>query len=147
MKSIPNSYIFDPELAGSYINHTLPENIKCSDFQDHYEWRMINRMMLNKLLRQYSGIIVIPMTITKKDYYYEITKDVDSTAIKNFFLKADRETLENRLIKRGDHVGSWPHQQIERYLKAFEQTDIYHVIDTSDKEIDEIISSILTEIN
>ena len=51
VKAIPNSYLFDPEYAGSYINHIIPENIKCSDFQDHYEWRMINRMMLNKLLR------------------------------------------------------------------------------------------------
>ncbi len=147
VKAIPNSYIFDPEHAGSYINHIIPEDIKCTDFQDHYEWRMINRMMLNKVLQQSTRIMIIPMTITKQDYFYEITKDVNSAAIKKFLLAADRETLENRLIERGDNIGSWPHQQIERCLKAFDQIDIYHVIDTSEKEIDEIVSSILIEIS
>lgn len=92
-------------------------------------------MMLNKLLQQSTGIIIIPMTTTKEDYFYEITKDINSAAIKNFLLAADRETLENRLIERGDNVGSWPHQQIDRCLKAFDQINLYHVIDTSEKKL------------
>ncbi|TDL94300.1 tunicamycin resistance protein [Macrococcus brunensis] len=147
VKIIPHSFLFDPEVAEGYINHVIPDDIKYSDFQDHYEWRMINRMMINKLLQQYTGIIIIPMTITNEDYFYEITKDIDSAAIKNFLLAADRKTLESRLIKRGDNIDSWPHQQIERCLKAFNNTLIYQVIDTSNKEIDEIVSSILIEIN
>ncbi|PKE18959.1 hypothetical protein [Macrococcoides caseolyticum] len=108
---------------------------------------MINRLMINKLLQQYTGVIIIPMTITNEDYFYEIIKVIDSAAIKNFLLAADRETLENRLIKRDDNIGSWSHQQIERCLKAFNNIDIYQVIDTSNKEIDEIVSSILIEIS
>ncbi|WP_157820034.1 hypothetical protein [Macrococcoides caseolyticum] len=38
VKVIPHSYLFVPEDARGYINHVIPEDIKCSDFQDHYEW-------------------------------------------------------------------------------------------------------------
>ncbi|WP_165981140.1 AAA family ATPase [Macrococcus lamae] len=145
-RALPNSYLFDPEQAASFINHVIPSELKLSDFQDYQEWRKINRLMLNKLVSQYSGVIIIPMTITNEKYYYEITRDIDQTIIKRFLLVADKETLKNRLITRGDYIGSWPYQQIDRCLRAFNQNEIWQPIKTIDQTVDVVVSSIIEQL-
>ena len=83
---------------------------------------MINRLIINKLLQQYTGVIIIPMTITNEDYFYEITKDIDSAAIKYFLLAADRETLENRLIKRGAYQACANEVNVLIYVRGYATT-------------------------
>lgn len=38
-KRIENSYLYDPELVGDFLQHQLPKTLCPEDFQDYSVWR------------------------------------------------------------------------------------------------------------
>ncbi|WP_153049031.1 adenylyl-sulfate kinase, partial [Streptococcus suis] len=40
-KRIENSYLYDPELLGDFLQHKLPQTVCPEDFQDYSVWRQI----------------------------------------------------------------------------------------------------------
>lgn len=118
-RRIPESHIFDPENTGEYLWKNLPPQYGEGCFQDIPLWRSINLMMLETMDREYDGAVIVPMTITDEEYFYEIVgglmgRDVD---VRHFTLLASRDTLMERLIRRGDGGQSWAARQIDRCLK------------------------------
>lgn len=118
-RRIPESHIFDPENTGEFLWRNLPPQYSEGCFQDIPLWRSINLELLETLSREYSGTVIVPMTITDEEYFYELVggllgRDVD---VRHFTLLASRETLTERLTKRGDGGQSWAARQIDRCLK------------------------------
>ena len=121
-RRIPDSYIYDPENVGYWIRENEPKSLQADNFQDEPLWRSVNRDMLFHLAANYSGVILVPMTLVSTQYYEEIItslreKDVD---IRHFLLYPSRETVKKRLASRGEGKNSWAWQQIERCYEAFE---------------------------
>jgi adenylylsulfate kinase-like enzyme len=69
-RRIENSYIYDPENAGYFIRKNIPQQINTEDnFQDYKLWRDFNLKMLRFIADSFDGTIIVPMTVTNRQYY------------------------------------------------------------------------------
>lgn len=60
-------------MAGEFIWNNSPDCIsRKGDFQDIPLWRDFNYQMLKYLHENYSGTIIVPMTLINKKYYSQI---------------------------------------------------------------------------
>lgn len=89
------------------------------------------------------------MTIYVKRYYDEIISQLinENVEVKHFILEARKQTIIDRLIKRGESENCWAAQHIDICLKAFENEICAEKIDTQFKSIDEIVSEIIDKSN
>jgi hypothetical protein len=143
-RRIKNSYVYDPEEMGYFIRDNIPKELKKSDFQDFPIWRDFNYQILEYMSVHYDGIIIVPMTITNDIYYNEILgklreKGID---IRHFTLTADKGTLIKRLRKRGDGKNSWAANQIDRCIKALDNSIFKEHIYTDKMTIYEVVDYI-----
>lgn len=123
-KSIKDSYIYDPEMAGEFIWDNSPQCISGKgDFQDIPMWRDFNYSMLKYIHENYSGTIIVPMTLTNKEYYNQIIERLinEGVPLKQYILIAKKSVILERLSKRGESDNSWVVQQVDRCLNAFEK--------------------------
>lgn len=71
------SWIYDPEEIGDFFRKNLPKEIQKDDFQKYQEWRTWNVQILEKLNREHSGTIIVPMTLHMKFCFEEIFKSLE----------------------------------------------------------------------
>lgn len=123
-KLIKDSYIYDPEMAGEFIWDNSPQCIReKGDFQDIPMWREFNYSMLKYIYENYSGTIIVPMTLTNKEYYRQIIERLinEGVPLQHYILIAKKSVILERLSQRGESDNSWAAQQIDRCLNAFEK--------------------------
>ncbi len=99
--------------------------------------------MLSYIAKNYDGTIIVPMTITDRQYYDEIISGLSKEfTVKHFILSAKKETILKRLGKRFETKNSWAAQQIDRCIEAF-STGITEIkIQTDDMTIYEVTEEI-----
>ena len=145
-KKIMNSFIYDPEMTGEFIWHNSPDCIsRKGDFQDIPLWRDFNYKMLKYLHENYSGIIIVPMTLVNKEYYNEIVDrlNADGVPVHHYILEGSKSIILKRLLRRGEVDNSWASQQIDRCLISFDK-DIKGIkVDTNNLSIEEVVEFIL----
>lgn len=145
---ITDSYIYDPEMAGEFIWNNSPECMRRKgDFQDISLWRDFNLSMLKYIYENYSGTIIVPMTLVNKKYYKEIIGRLvsDGIEIHHYILLAKKSTLLDRQLKRGEKEGSWVSKQIDRCLASFENEVKGKKILTDNLSKEEIVDIILRD--
>lgn len=150
---VPDSMIFDPEEIGYMIRKIIPEEMRhvyerTDDFQDIDMWRILTVNIARELKLKYNKHLIIPMTIYKSinfEYIYHGFKELDD--VYHICLIASEETLRERLTVRGDIVGGWQFQQIEKCVQAFKDSKFKEYIITDDLTTSEIINIILTMID
>ena len=140
-RKIENSIIYDPENIGEFLLNIMPEKEK--DFQDYELWRILNLEILKNLSKSYPTIIV-PMTITKQEYYDEIIGNLrnNNIKVKDFILIATKYKIIERLDDR-KNTTDWTYNQVDRCIKTFEKNFKGYKIDTNNDNINKIVSKIL----
>ncbi|WDV47194.1 AAA family ATPase [Clostridiaceae bacterium M8S5] len=143
-RRISKSYVYDPEEVGFFIRDNIPKDLSLDDFQQFSMWREFNYKMLKYIYNKYSGIIIVPMTITDENYYNEIIEKLrkDNINLKHFVLMADKETLLKRLRKRGDGKNSWPAKQIDRCINNLNKKMFKEHIYTDEMTVEQVIEYI-----
>lgn len=142
-RRLPDSYVYDPENVGYFIRKNLPPVLCEGDFQDYPMWRGMNLAMLDYLVDRYAGDIIVPMTVTSRDYYDEIIGVLSQRhALVHVILCARRETLLKRLRSRLETGRSWAAQQIDRCIRAFAEEIPGHRIHTDDRSIEQVVEQI-----
>lgn len=143
-RRLTNSFVYDPENIGYFIRNNIPKEIQKSDFQDYGQWRLFNYKMLRYIAREYSGIIIVPMTINKQQYYEEIIQRLkdDGITLKHYILYADKETILKRLNKRLERGETWAKLQIDCCIEAFNTTITEEKIVTDNRSIDYVVEDI-----
>ncbi|WP_164880507.1 AAA family ATPase [Clostridium manihotivorum] len=145
-KKLKDSFVYDPENAGEFIWNNSPDCIsRKGDFQDILMWRDVNYQMLKYIHENYSGIIIVPMTLVNKEYYSQIIGRLinEGISIRHYILLAERSTLLSRLAARGDSNNSWPAQQMDRCLPSLEKEIMGIRIKTDNLSIEEVVELIL----
>jgi len=143
-RRLPDAYVYDPENAGYFIRGNIPPSIRRPDFQDYPEWRRFNRDMLTLLAREYTGTIIVPMTVTRPDYYAEMTEglmQLDSPP-RHFILYASKQTLQRRLTKRLERKDAWARAQIDRCIHAFDHELDGEKLETDELNIDQVVATL-----
>ncbi|MBP1993729.1 AAA family ATPase [Paenibacillus eucommiae] len=136
-RRIKHSFVFDPERFGFRIQKDLPKGIRKDDFQDYSIWRTYIAETLRYLDANYEGVVIVPMTLIKKEYFYEIITALqkEQIPIKHFSLLASEETIQRRLRKRGDGPGSWNAKQVAKCVAALSDPLFETHIQTESKPI------------
>ena len=145
-KRVSNSLIFDPELAGSYLNQVLPKTYQADDFQTFREWRQINFLMLKKLTEIHNGLIIVPMTLINENYIDEILGELRESGIQidHYLLEVNEKELNKRLNKRLEYGNSWARQRIQLAITELDRLNDIDVINTNHLSVDEVVEIIGT---
>ncbi len=143
-RRIPNSFIYDPENAGYFIRKNIPKSMHNGDFQDFHMWREFNYSMLKTIHDDFSGTIIVPMTIVNPEYFSEIIGKLreDGITVNHITLCASKDTLLKRLRSRGEGKYSWPAQQIERCITGLAHDVFEYHLETDEMSIEDIVEHI-----
>lgn len=150
-RRLPNSYVYDPENIGYFLDKNLPtefSKISQGNFQNYDLWRNFNYQMISYIASNYDGILIISMTIINKQYYDQIIGNLEKKFdVRHFILSIDKETNLKRLAKRFDNKNPWFIEQIELFEKAF-QNDIPGIkLKTDNLSITEVVELIAKKTN
>ncbi|WP_105138740.1 adenylyl-sulfate kinase, partial [Streptococcus suis] len=91
------------------LQHQLPQTVCPEDFQDYSVWRQITYKIVFDLAAKTDKIIIIPMTIYKKEHYQEIIQQLikDKIPLEHYILLADKTTILERLDNRVNEDNIW----------------------------------------
>lgn len=144
-----NSYVYDPENAGYFIQKNIPKSIHKADFQHYMMWRDFNYAMLKHLNEEYDGLIIVPMTIVDPDYFNDIVGKLreEGVSINHFSLCASSKTLKKRLKGRGERQHSWAEQQIDRCIAGLAHETFQHHMDTDNLSVEDNVAYIASKSN
>ena len=108
-QEIPNSILYDPELLGDFFQENLPKAVCPDDFQDYPIWRQITVQIIRDLATKTGQVIIVPMTVFKKEYYQEIIEQGlrKDMFVRHYLLVAEKETILDRLNKRTQENNNW----------------------------------------
>lgn len=142
-RRLPGSMVYDPEKLGYLLQAAMPPSLRLQDFQDHPLWRSMNRELLETLAASYPGVIIVPMTIVKRDYYEELVAALgERFPLRHFILTAPRETLLRRLRSRLEGRGSWAARQLDRCLTAYARDILETPIDTDGRSVEAVAQAV-----
>lgn len=150
VQRIEGSMLFDPEVVGYMLRHIVPteakyEEERTGDFQDLRPWKTLVVKVAEELKNTYGRDLIVPMTIRNKEYFKIIRdgfRSIDPNTF-HFCLMATKETIHDRLRKRGEEEGNWCFHQTDRCLAAFEDPIFEQKIWTEDRAVEEIVKEIM----
>ena len=121
-RRIAESFVFDPENAGFYLRGNSPPELHLPDFREHAEWIRLNQVMLEFLCREYHGVLIVPMTVTKPAHCRDLIGFLRErgVTVRHFVIRAKRETLAGRRRSRMESGNGFAARQLEDCLYAFE---------------------------
>ena len=121
-QEIPNSILYDPELLGDFFQENLPKAVCPEDFQDYPIWRQTTVQIIRDLATKTGQVIIVPMTVFKKEYYQEIIEQglIEDMYVQHNILVAEKETILDRLNKRTQENNNWALKHLDNCLQAFE---------------------------
>lgn len=101
-RRLPGSVVCDPEHVGSGLHRMTPPGLR-GDFQTYPSWRQGVFEVLDHVLREHDGVVIVPMTLVEPRYFAEIVGRLREAGhdVRHFALLADRETVLDRLRDRG----------------------------------------------
>ena len=146
-RRLPDSFVYDPENVGYFIRRNAPVEFSKGDFQDIPLWREMNYKLIKLITSQYSGNLIVPMTIVNPIYYDEIICKLrdDGIEIRHFILYASKETILHRLrfrISRLFGGDTFAVRSIDRCINAFYNLITEDKIDTDNIGVDEVVNEI-----
>ena len=139
VKTLPNALLFDPEEVGQMVRRVTQEVRSgaetSDDFQDIALWRSLTITTAAGLVEKYGRDLVVPMTLVDTAYLEEIRTGLSEVPgpLHHFCLTAPLETVQHRLLQRGDLPGSWPWQRTLSYHSRLEDEHYRVHISTADR--------------
>lgn len=147
-EKLPESYIFDPEEIGNCVREQKPMSLWRDDFQDYPSWREMTCCLLRELYELYDGVILVPMTVVHPVYLAETVGCLkqEGLPVWHFILLAGRETVMERIRRRGEDESFWCARQIDRCTAALGNTIRGIEIKTEGRPPEAVAAEILNHI-
>jgi gluconate kinase len=147
-RRVANAHVADPELIGFAIHKMLPAAER-RDFQDRPQWRSSVVATLSQADTAHHGIVIVPMTIVRDDYFDEMIGGLRAGGVdvRHYALIASSDTLRKRLRHRLGPVGlarsdTWAVQQIPRCVAALATSRYATHLATDGRTVDEVVEHI-----
>ena len=119
VECIPHAMVY--EVIGSYVRYLLRAVEQADDYQDHVLWRILTVDVASLLRETYGRSLVVPMAITRRDYYDVIMggfREIDPE-LACFRLMASPEVLRARILASDDvEAREWRLSHMEHGLAA-----------------------------
>lgn len=103
-----NALIFDAEEVGNAVRGNYPDCPYGYIFEDYPLWAEFCYLLLKDIHDRFHRDILVPMTLLRAKSY-GILQRLRDAHIKTelIILEADRETIHDRILKRGEEEGCW----------------------------------------
>ncbi|MFH8366739.1 AAA family ATPase [Streptomyces sp. NPDC018031] len=146
-RRLPGSFVCDPEHLGFGLHRMLPGRLR-GDFQDLPLWRRGAFEMIDLVLREARGPVIVPMTVVDPVYHRETVGALREAGhpVHHFALLASRETVLRRLrgrvvplLRGGD---SWAVAQVDRCLEALRQPEFGVQVPTDGRTVPDIADDV-----
>lgn len=153
---LPNSRIYDPEVAGSILMR-LPRWIKLrgagtDDFQDIDLWRksVSFGIRLSRIVNR--GPIIVPMAFDRLDYLNEISHAIRrfDPDLRLFCLRASLDTIHERLRQRGaldDSGAEWVLRRSAECALAHADPAFGQPIDTDNASAEQVVDTLFKQLS
>ncbi|MCM6774894.1 AAA family ATPase [Nocardia sp. CDC159] len=101
-RRLAGSVVCDPEQVGYGLHRTMPRQLR-RDFQDFPAWRQGVYEVLDRVLAEYDGVVLAPMTVVEPDYFAETVGRLRESGhdVRHFALLARHDTIRERVRRRG----------------------------------------------
>jgi glutaredoxin-related protein len=118
---LPDARVYDPEQVGYMLRHVLTESV--SDFQDWPPWRQLVVATAAQVHQYVGGILVMPMTVLRRDYLQEILDGLAShdLTVRHVLVHAEPRELARRLEQDQDvpeQTRRWRLDHLQAYEEA-----------------------------
>ncbi len=147
VERIPNSLLYDPEMAGYYLRAIVGPIDQFDDFQDLAIWRPLVVTTARLLQQTYGRTLIMPMTIWNTAYFDEIMSGLRAfePQLFHFCLIASKETIYQRLHSRPNsaQASAWVAERIDRCIAAFQSPRFKVQVATDNSAPDELVEEIL----
>ena len=146
-RRLPGSFVYDPENVGYFIRRNAPASFTQGDFQDIPLWREMNYKLISLIASQYTGTLIIPMTIVNPEYYDEIVGKLiaDGFDLRHFILYASKDEILRRLRFRTSSIfggDTFAKRSIDRCIYSFDTIITDEKIDTEHLGVDQVVQEI-----
>ena len=146
-RRLPNSFVYDPENVDFFIRKNAPAEFSKGDFQDISLWRQMNYELINLIASEYSGTLIVPMTLVNPTYYEETVGRLkaDRLNIHHFILYASKKEILRRLRFRKPRIfggDTFAVDSVDRCINSFDNLITEEKIDTENLSVDEVVSEI-----
>ncbi|GKV54963.1 tunicamycin resistance protein [Sporosarcina sp. NCCP-2222] len=153
LERMDHALLYDPEEVGYMLREMIPNEVKLpveqtGDFQDFLMWKTLVVEVAKQLKQTYDRDLIVPMTIYKKDYFntiYEGFSELDEETF-HFCLTAEKQTIHNRLLTRGEEPGNWCFAQTDKCLEGYQDSCFEQFIQTDNRDVEQIVDLICEEI-
>lgn len=145
-RRLTRSFVSDPEHFGSGLHRMLPVQVR-GDFQDISLWRTGVCDVLDMLLSSIDGVVIVPMTVTSRDYHCEILGRLEALGhqVHHFSLIAEPQTLRKRLRSRGAGNRGFAATKIQHCVDALHQPEFKQHVPTDGRSIGTIAEDIAAQ--
>lgn len=138
--------LVDPERVGSGLQHALPPAYRI-DYQDLVAWRTGVVEVLDHVLRQHPGPVVVPMTVVVPTYLDETVGRLRELGheVHHVTLLAEQRIVERRLLGRripGVRNEKWTLAQVSRCLEALSDERFARHLDTTSVGVDGVVEDV-----
>jgi hypothetical protein len=146
---VGNAFLLDPELIGGFLRDRLvPPSLYPGDFQDLHLWRTFTREAVADAAERFDGIVIVPMTVARHEYFDEVIAAVRSRVhLDHFTLTASRETILGREAARPDDTSDWAAKTVDWALPALADGRYAVHIDAETQSAAEVADDILGRIS
>lgn len=114
--------------------------------QSNKKFLQILSNRLEKEIKEYEGILIVPMTVTENLSYNTLIVPHDKD-IKHFILKANKECVKARINKNKSRDQSLAINNMEENNEYLNNIENATFIDTSSMNVEEVAKHILEELN
>jgi len=139
--------LFDAELVGHFLRRIVTPIENLDDFQDLAMWRSLTVTTARELRATYSRTLIMPMTISRLDYFREIVGSLRATEpdLHHFTLTATPATLEARIRRSGEAI-EWRLDHLLPCTTALAAPEFATHIATDGKTPDEVVDAIVARL-
>ena len=121
VRQLDGAVFFDPERIGVLLREIVPAST--GDFQDLPQWRDLWVRTASTLIDHGTAVIVMPMTVTRREYYLEVNAGLHATGaqVNHVVLDASRAALERRIEHNVDEpprTRGWRMGKLPEFLAA-----------------------------
>lgn len=147
VKKWENALIFDAEEVGNAVRANYPNCPYGYIFEDYPLWGEFCYMLLKDIHEKFHKDILVPMTLVRKESY-GIIERLNQTGINTrlVILKAEYQTVHDRILARGEEEGCWCIENIEMAIEGSAALPGTH-IQTDGRSVDELCNWVLVNLD
>ncbi len=135
----------DPEVVGTALRVMLPVSWQAEDYQEIPAWSALTGTLLDSLVGEERGPLVVPMTVASSDRLSAILAPVRSAGAKvvHVTLTAPVEVIRERLVGRDGNANGWAKGRIEQCVSALTAREFAEHVDASSVSPDALADRIV----